>query len=318
MGGFMSDESKPAPLQYQIAPSPVTRGQFRLLLLLLLIQVVVSVQSAYAPGFVGWVKQRWAEHQQAVAHRAQVRQNLATMRQCLAHTEPAAKVIWDEDPDRAAGLLAGAGYIPVEIEPPGVPSFISNALRPGAKAVSPGFVPEAANLFRSHSATALVFMHGRRAAGRAQRLVVVTVGATMPIAVDNNPPDQPFDFRVYKVHGFAAASFAYSAEGEAVWDGLNHSKALSIGDDSSGVEMPGHWLPPASPGEPGTLRVDYRDQLRVFAGQPDPADPSHFTIAYDLDGRPGIIDGWLKPDGSVQLEPRVGKRVNAIWYPHAK
>jgi hypothetical protein len=36
-----------------------------------------------------------------------------------------------------------------------------------------------------------------------------------------------------------------------------------------------------------------RRSLRVYAGQADPADPSHFTIRYEVDGRPGTIDGHL-------------------------
>jgi len=44
--------------------------------------------------------------------------------------------------------------------------------------------------------------------------------------------------------------------------------------------------------------------LRLFAGQPDPVDESHFTIRYELDGKPNIIDGWLMPDDTVKLEPR--------------
>ena len=42
--------------------------------------------------------------------------------------------------------------------------------------------------------------------------------------------------------------------------------------------------------------------LRWFAGQPDPEDASHFTIRYELDGRPGLVDGWLRDEGGVSLE----------------
>lgn len=318
----MPDETKPPPLQYQIAPSPVTRGQFRLLLFLLLIQVVVSVQSAYAPGFVGWVKQRWAEHEQAAAHRAQVRQNFAAMRQCLAHMEPAGKVVWDEDPDRAAALLGGTGYEPITAYATNLPGVVANAIPRIAAAadVRAISVPNLGDLSRQASSNhALAFLHGRRVPGGPERLVVVSIGAMVQATPDQGAmdPDGPTTVHVYKAQSFVAQSFGFSPDGEAVGDGAPRCD-LAIEDSSSGVAMPAHWSPPASPGEPGTLRVDYRDQLRVFAGQPDPADASHFTIPYDLDGRPGILDGWLKPDGSVQLEPRAGKRVNVIWYPHAK
>ena len=44
--------------------------------------------------------------------------------------------------------------------------------------------------------------------------------------------------------------------------------------------------------------------LRLFAGQPDATDASHFTIDYLLGDQKGVIDGWLKDDGSVLLERR--------------
>jgi hypothetical protein len=34
--------------------------------------------------------------------------------------------------------------------------------------------------------------------------------------------------------------------------------------------------------------------LRVFAGQVDPADASHFSLRYAIDDREGTIDGWLR------------------------
>lgn len=44
--------------------------------------------------------------------------------------------------------------------------------------------------------------------------------------------------------------------------------------------------------------------VRFFAGQPDAADESHFTIGYEIGGRLGVIDGWLMNDGSVNLKVR--------------
>jgi hypothetical protein len=55
-----------------------------------------------------------------------------------------------------------------------------------------------------------------------------------------------------------------------------------------------------------------RAEVRVFGGQPDPADPAHFTIAYTLNDRPGVIDGRLLDDGTVDLRVREG---SARLYP---
>ena len=64
------------------------------------------------------------------------------------------------------------------------------------------------------------------------------------------------------------------------------------------------------------------DRVRVFAGQPDPNDASHFTIAYEVNGTPGVIDGWLLEDDTVQLHPRAGRRTSkkygdVAWTPVA-
>ena len=46
------------------------------------------------------------------------------------------------------------------------------------------------------------------------------------------------------------------------------------------------------------------DRLTIYAGQPDPADPSHFTIDYDLNGVRHTVDGWLEDDEWVKMELR--------------
>jgi hypothetical protein len=64
---------------------------------------------------------------------------------------------------------------------------------------------------------------------------------------------------------------------------------------------------------PTELRTSSRGSLptyraavlgRVYAGQPDPNDPSHFTIEYEVDDHPRILDGWLRDDDTVVIESR--------------
>jgi len=43
---------------------------------------------------------------------------------------------------------------------------------------------------------------------------------------------------------------------------------------------------------------------RFFAGQPDPIDPSHFTIRYERAGATHLIDGYLLTDNSITLTQR--------------
>ncbi len=44
--------------------------------------------------------------------------------------------------------------------------------------------------------------------------------------------------------------------------------------------------------------------LRIFAGQPDPADDSKFTIDYEMWGQRDTLDGQVADDGRVALTPR--------------
>ena len=52
------------------------------------------------------------------------------------------------------------------------------------------------------------------------------------------------------------------------------------------------------------------DRVRIYEGQPDPADATHFTIDYDLNGQRGTIDGNLDEKEWVTFAPRSGKCVD--------
>lgn len=56
---------------------------------------------------------------------------------------------------------------------------------------------------------------------------------------------------------------------------------------------------------PGFDYDDAEKGLRFYAGQPDPADASHFTIKFEMGGRTGVIDGWLGDDNGVRMELRI-------------
>jgi len=74
--------------------------------------------------------------------------------------------------------------------------------------------------------------------------------------------------------------------------------------DPSGTVRGPRQIVTTTTGDGQTLRLSATDTVRVFAGQPDPNDPSHFTIDYDLNGTRHTLDGWLKDDGVVAIESR--------------
>ena len=65
---------------------------------------------------------------------------------------------------------------------------------------------------------------------------------------------------------------------------------------------------------PGCENGYFFKDFRVFAGQADPKDSSHFTIEYELEGKREIVDGWLVDNEFeyVRLERR-GAINNGWW-----
>jgi hypothetical protein len=65
-------------------------------------------------------------------------------------------------------------------------------------------------------------------------------------------------------------------------------------------------LPSEVSAEGVRLLLGREQRLTLYHGQPDPADASHFTIAYLLDGQAGTIDGYVRDDGTIRLTVRDG------------
>jgi hypothetical protein len=69
------------------------------------------------------------------------------------------------------------------------------------------------------------------------------------------------------------------------------------------IVRPPHWLPFAWDIDVAYNPGPHRD-IRIYAGQVDPADASHFTIRYESGGKTNIADGNLGDDGEVHLAAR--------------
>jgi hypothetical protein len=54
------------------------------------------------------------------------------------------------------------------------------------------------------------------------------------------------------------------------------------------------------------FRIPPEQSLKLYVGQADPNDESHFTIDYKTSLGNGVIDGWLQPDDSVKFQVRSG------------
>jgi hypothetical protein len=72
------------------------------------------------------------------------------------------------------------------------------------------------------------------------------------------------------------------------------------------VEIGSYLHSPKELGSSTTTIVMQNDlkTLRVYPGEFDPADPSHFTFEYEADGQRVVVDGYLQFDDAIAILPR--------------
>jgi hypothetical protein len=178
---------------------------------------------------------------------------------------------------RAMRYSAPADQVVFEEEPAAASKFVAKDRRyhrsPMHLAFA-GYVPaEFQGLRPNWEPDAVAFLHERRAGG-TERIVSVEVGV-----------GQAFNER------HEVSLYALVIEPDALGAPKVVGRAL--------LPLPLHSI------DRGRL-LSEQPLLRLYAGQRDSADPSHFTIRYELGGEGGAIDGWLRVDNSVSLKVRDG------------
>ena len=203
-----------------------------------------------------------------LAHRASL-WNL--QRKCLNASAPADRVVWEEDPKAAARLLiTDRQYVTAVPEPHYLPGGMPAPFAAWFSADWDRLYAALSPPGRKPNPT--IFMGPRRAAGGGERRLVVVEAPRFEV---------PLAIVEYTFHA-------------AIIDPRNPLSGPRLLDNGLSIF------------DSGMLRRDQAGTLRFFAGQPDPADPSHFTVQYEIDGAPGTIDGWLKGDDTVRMEVRDG------------
>jgi hypothetical protein len=267
----------------------------------------------------GWWQdyQRWRADRQAAQQRAAVQQKFAAnLQACLATIASPTQIVYEEDPTRAAALLKrGTDYVSVAIStssyvyfPPApwqVPVFLKNA-GPAAQ-------------LRSGSDSTIAFLHGRKTPDGAQRLVWVNFQASEQMRITSQDPATRY-YHLRNDRIFFASAYDPAAASTLH---VENSRSLLIGHPPGDRDPFVVWHKGDS-WESGRIEPHLQNIMRIFSGQPDPKDESHFTIGYELDGTPGVIDGWLLSDQTVVLEPRAGRITSQdnlarqrIWDPYA-
>jgi hypothetical protein len=135
-----------------------------------------------------------------------------------------------------------------------------------------------------------LYMHRRRSPGGHDRLVRIDFAHTCAV-MNGDAEIFSFDASVFRPAGIYTRP-------DPLW---------------RGSDLFGTWN--------RTLWHD-KGYFRFFSGTADPADPSHFTIGYDvalvhdLQANPvlhGTIDGWLRDDDSILLRAPRGRVELATW-----
>jgi hypothetical protein len=301
------------PLAYKTDTGTVTVRGFRLLLALTLLNTTLLGTIVLGPQLFPFLRQQWTQWRNERATRraeaAALQARLALQQQCLTYTVPARTVVYEENPAEAEKILrdGGAGFVPAW----GTTSAPTGWIPPVQAVMPKLFMDYQAAVFRSPNSQSLplLFLHERTTPGGVKHVVVVYLSSSTQFTAMREAGGGAGEVSQVvttqsKSRELLATAFPAGAGGpRAARSEFMRAGVPLVLPDTAEREVqringgPGRGKP-----EP----VDYGNVLRIFAGQPDPNDPTHFTIDYQLDGRDGVIDGWLKDD-AVELRPREGK-----------
>jgi hypothetical protein len=190
-------------------------------------------------------------------------------RQCLSFALPPDQVVYEEDPHEAATLLStGGAYRSFAAVPP-------PAVDPSP---STGHLPRCFERFVGTGAfpwigmnMPVLFMREMKQRNGTSRLVIVCYRA------DSGRRTYPF---------YPELELRVLVMAPATLTQLPRNLPWGIA---------GSWLHSQSQ----TPRL-----ARFYAGQLDPADPSHFTIRFEMWGQTEVIDGHLLDNSTLQLKVR--------------
>ena len=288
------------------AGGPVSVRGMRLVVALLLVNTTLLGMSIMGPQLFPFLRGQWAQWQATRARERAKQAALALQQQCLDHARPPGYVVYDEDPVEAAKRLSdpAAAYAP---EAEGDTREAPPGWVPPAKAAIPSYFPAYTDAIYKARVTGvtdpLLFLHGRTTPGGGRYVVSVHLGVRNQFYRRTDAATGTTRFVQAKSRTMTAHAWPAGPGGPVAAAGKQQR-------DEIGLDLPDAAQREVARVQ-GTLSIDqsppidYGNVVRFFAGQVDPADASHFTIPYEVDGRVGVIDGWLRDDG-VKLRPREG------------
>lgn len=179
--------------------------------------------------------------------------------QCLTFRLPSDFVVYEEDPAAAARLRATSAEFHVQQK-----IYFNDSWYPTPPAdwgPPACYTPTVLRRVNAAVYSGYAFVHSRTSPGGLTRLVTVGGGSS----------------------AFGPKGRTFGLHGKCLEPRTPAQPPMSVRQHSPAID----------------LRLRSNNRLRLFAGQPDPADASHFTIRYEIDGEAGTIDGWLRDDGHL-------------------
>ena len=303
----MADAEKPTPPLEYAPPSSVSRRQFRVLLALTLLNTILLAGFVAGPVFVPFAKQQWQQFQEAREQRRREALRKAAYARAMNYTAPADQIVLEERPEFAAKMLAegNSPYMPVRsrvLYLPPRPWQPPAVLKPPLQMQLDRLITD--------PRMPVVFLHALKDSAAQEQLVCVQLLVEQHTNGESNSGDERRYYLQTQRALVASVIFANGQVGQSI---------LRLGRDRQQSWIT--WSRGASNWEHGQVDFHLTDQFRIYAGQPHQTDPAKFTIAYELDGKPGIIDGHLVNRFFVELVPRDGAIVNraeaeTVWDPH--
>lgn len=304
------------PYEHAAAPWYAQRRAYRLIVLLLALNVVALTSITWGPITVrAWQEARAARRAEAAQAEAAAQQaraaaakaladqqalaaRQAQVRQCLAFAAPAGQVVYTEDPAEAAAMLLDGRA--------SMSAIVSMRDRPAVRLPHPpvrwdGPDELRAALYETHAGPGgLLFMHERRTPSGRPRLVWSWVVATRELSDYSSYDGDRFvvvlPTRAVHTHVIDPEE-ASPRQPPPLW---RHE--LSVVQPQSRRTRVLAAAPDGTVPVGGARVVDPGDCIRLLAGQPDPADASRFTIPYTFDGKPGAIEFRLQDDDRLRVE----------------
>lgn len=180
---------------------------------------------------------------------------------CFHDSRPPDTVVYEEDPAAARQLIDRRGYAPLASGAAGRPLEHLDALLTAMDDLRQYKVP----LNITMTPGAVVFMHERRNPAGQRLLVIATYALEDPSITTGGS----LNVYLFDVDSMTGLFQSYACQYTGGLGGIQDLSFFPRGETALAFSHP------------------KTNKLRIFAGQPDPVDPTRFTFDYEIAGRRG-------------------------------